>query len=185
MAVSTCALFWALLDHQPLTLALGLAAFALNGLLMLAYLPYYKGVLQRAPLTLGETDPGTSWNALFVKSVGRTSRAQFTAALIPLVLATAWYAVKGPAVDYAPWGVLVLVYPAVVLHLGRLKDMGRSGWLTLVPAVLSVLAMLMWAGRISLGVQLDAAVPIAALVAVVGLAAWGCIAQGSTEATAK
>ena len=185
MAVSTCALFWALLDHQPLTLALGLAAFALNGLLMLAYLPYYKGVLQRAPLTLGETDPGTSWNALFVKSVGSTSRAQFTAALIPLVLATAWYAVKGPAVDYAPWGVLVLVYPAVVLHLGRLKDMGRSGWLTLVPAVLSVLAMLVWAGRVSLGATLDAAVPIAALVAVAGLAAWGCIAQGSTEATAK
>jgi hypothetical protein len=185
MAVSTCALFWALLDHQPLTLALGLAAFALNGLLMLAYLPYYKGVLQRAPLTLGETDPGTSWNALFVQSVGRTSRAQFTAALVPLVLATAWYAVKGPAVDYAPWGVLVLVYPAVVLHIGRLKDMGQSGWLTLVPAVLSVLAMLMWAQRVSLGATLDAAVPIAALVAVAGLAAWGCVAPGRTEAATK
>ena len=50
MAVSTCALFWAILDHQPLTLALGVIAFSLNGLLMLACLPYYKGVFQRAPL---------------------------------------------------------------------------------------------------------------------------------------
>lgn len=182
MAVSTCALFWALLDQQPVTLALGLAAFALNGLLMLAYLPYYKGVLQRAPLTLGETDPHTSWNALFVQPGGRTSRAQFTVALVPLMLATAWYAVKGPAVDYAPWGVLVLVYPAVALHIGRLHDMGRSPWLTLVPAVLSVLAMLVWAGRISLGATLDATVPVAALVACTGLAAWCCRAPAHAEA---
>jgi uncharacterized membrane protein YhaH (DUF805 family) len=101
------------------------------------------------------------------------------------VLATAWYAVKGPAVDYAPWGVLVLVYPAVVLHIGRLKDMGQSGWLTLVPAVLSVLAMLMWAQRVSLGATLDVAVPIAALVAVAGLAAWSCVTPGRTEAATK
>ena len=55
MPISTCALFWALiLDHQPLTATLALAAFALNGLLMLAYLPYYKGSLQRRALALGE-----------------------------------------------------------------------------------------------------------------------------------
>jgi uncharacterized membrane protein YhaH (DUF805 family) len=182
MAVSTSALFWAVLDHQALTLALAVFAFALNGVLMLAYLPYYKGVLQRASLTLGETDQHTSWNALFVKSGGRTSRAQFTVALVPLVLATVWYAAKGPTVDVAPWGVLVLVYPAVVLHLGRLHDMGRSGWLTLVPAVLTVLAMGIWAQRISLGATVDAVVPIAALVAFTGLAAWCCRAPAQAEA---
>ena len=32
---------------MPLNLLLGLAAIALNGLLMLAYIDYYKGVLQR------------------------------------------------------------------------------------------------------------------------------------------
>ena len=53
--VSTCALYWsAVLDHQPLGAALALAAFALNGLLMLAYVDDYKGVLQRRALTLGE-----------------------------------------------------------------------------------------------------------------------------------
>jgi uncharacterized membrane protein YphA (DoxX/SURF4 family) len=55
MPVSTCALFWALiLDHQPLGALLALAAFALNGFLMLAYIDYYKGVLQRHALMLGD-----------------------------------------------------------------------------------------------------------------------------------
>ena len=54
MPISVCAAFWALLDHQPLGLFLGLAAIALNGLLMLAYIDYYKGVLQRRALAIGE-----------------------------------------------------------------------------------------------------------------------------------
>ena len=53
--ISTCAVYWSVvLDHEPLGAGLALAAFALNGLLMLAYLDYYKGVLQRRALTLGE-----------------------------------------------------------------------------------------------------------------------------------
>jgi uncharacterized membrane protein YhaH (DUF805 family)/uncharacterized membrane protein YphA (DoxX/SURF4 family) len=182
MAVSTCALFWAILDHQPLSLALGVVAFALNGFLMLAYLPYYKGALQRAPLTLGESDHRTSWNTQFVQPSGRTSRGHFVAALVPLALAVLWYAYKGPAIDYASWGVLVLLYPAVVLHVRRLHDMGRTGWLTLLPAVLTVAAMFIWAHRISLGAQLDVAVPLAALVVFIGFALWGCIARGQAEA---
>jgi uncharacterized membrane protein YhaH (DUF805 family)/uncharacterized membrane protein YphA (DoxX/SURF4 family) len=181
MAVSTCALFWAILDHQPLSLALAVVAFALNGLLMLAYLPYYKGALQRAPLTLGESDRRTYWNTLFVQPNGRTSRGHFLAALLPLAMAVLWYAYKGPAIDYAPWGVLVLLYPAVVLHVRRLHDMGRTGWLMLVPAVLTVVAMFIWAHRISLGAQLDVAVPLVTLVVFVGLALWGCIARGQAE----
>jgi len=55
MPVSTCALYWSVLDHQPLSLLFGLAAFALNGLLMLAHLEYYQGALQRTALTLGES----------------------------------------------------------------------------------------------------------------------------------
>lgn len=55
MPVSTCAAFWAvILDHQPLGMALALAALALNGLLMLAYIDYYKGALARHAPTLGE-----------------------------------------------------------------------------------------------------------------------------------
>jgi hypothetical protein len=54
MPISVCAAFWAVLDHQLLGLSLGLAAIALNGLLMLAYVDYYKGVLQRRALAVGE-----------------------------------------------------------------------------------------------------------------------------------
>jgi len=54
MPLSVCAAFWALLDHRPLNLGLGLAAIALNGLLMLAYIDYYKGILQRRALAVGE-----------------------------------------------------------------------------------------------------------------------------------
>lgn len=55
MPVSTCAVFWALiLEHQPLGALLALLAFALNGLLMLAYIDYYKGPLQRHALMFGE-----------------------------------------------------------------------------------------------------------------------------------
>ncbi len=56
MPISTCALFWAvILEREPLGALLALAAFALNGLLMLAYVDYYRGALQRRPPTLGET----------------------------------------------------------------------------------------------------------------------------------
>ena len=55
MPVSTCAVYWAvILEHQPLGAALALVAFALNGLLMVACLDYYKGALQRHALSLGE-----------------------------------------------------------------------------------------------------------------------------------
>jgi len=83
---------------------------------------------------------------------------------------------------YAPWDLLVLVYPAVVLHARRLHDMGRTGWLLLAPAVLTIVAMAIWAHRISLGSQLDSAVPLAALVVFVGFALWGCLGRGQAEA---
>jgi hypothetical protein len=55
MPISTCALYWTLiLDHQPVPSVLALVAFALNGLLMLAYLDYYRDLLQRHAPTLGE-----------------------------------------------------------------------------------------------------------------------------------
>jgi uncharacterized membrane protein YhaH (DUF805 family) len=59
-----------------------------------------------------------------------------------------------------------------------MHDMGRSRWLLLVRAVLTVVAMAIWARRISLGSQLDSAVPLAALVVFVGFSLWGCIGKG-------
>ncbi len=53
--ISVCAAFWAvLLDNQPATAVLAIAAVGLNALLMLAYFDYYQGMLQPRALTLGE-----------------------------------------------------------------------------------------------------------------------------------
>ncbi len=183
MPTSTCALYWALLEHQPLPLLLALLAFALNGLLMLAYLDYYKGALQRSALSLGESGQATTWDTLFVHSKGRTSREHFIPALIPLAIVVWWYAQAGPNV-YPQWCLLVLLFPAIVLLARRLHDMGHSGWLLLVPAVLTVAAMAIWDHRLDLGAQLNFAVPLAALIVFVGFALWGCIGKGKAEANA-
>lgn len=181
MPVSTCALYWSILDRQPSSMLFGLVAFALNGFLMLTYLGYYKGALQCTALTLGESGRSMIWDTLFVHPQGRTARGQFAAALIPLAFVVWCYAGSGPNI-YAPWDLLVLVYPAVVLHARRLHDMGRSAWLLLVPTVLTIAAMGIWARRISLGTQFDSAVPVAALAVFIGFALWGCVGKGQTEA---
>ncbi len=55
MTISTCAAFWAvILEREPVGALLALAAVALNGLLMLAYVDSYRGVLQRHALAAGE-----------------------------------------------------------------------------------------------------------------------------------
>jgi len=183
MPVSTCALYWSLiLDHQSLDAALGAVAFALNGLLMLAYLDYYKTALQRHALTFGESSPARgSFAALYVNPTGRTSRGDFIAALIALLAVVAFYAfvVRGLT---AHWCLLVLVYPGTILLARRLHDMGRSAWPVLIPAVLTVAAFAGWLHVIQYSGPLGTNLSWAALVVSVGFALWGCL--GSSQAQA-
>lgn len=183
MPTSTCALYWALLEHQPLPLLLALLAFALNGLLMLAYLGYYRQALQRSPLSLGEFGQAGTWDTLFVKSQGRTSRGEFIGAAIPLAIVVWWYAQASPFV-YPQWSLLVLLFPLLVLNARRLHDMGHSGWPLAVLAALTIVAMMIWDHRVDLGAQLNHAVPLATLIVVIGFAAWGCIGKGKPETNA-
>ena len=56
MPISVCALYWVLgLERDLIGSVLVLAAFGLNGLLMLAYLDYYRPMLVRRALAVGET----------------------------------------------------------------------------------------------------------------------------------
>lgn len=182
MPISTCALYWSvILDHQPLAAALGLAAFTLNGLLMLAYLDYYKGALQWRALALGESAGVSSYDLLFVSPNGRTSRGPFTAALLTLVAVAAFYAFRVTGLT-AHWCMLVLVFPAFVLHARRFHDMGYTAWLLVVPAALVVGGFTVWLHILSLGALLDAAVPRTALAVCAGFALWGCIGSGQAEA---
>ena len=56
MPISVCAAYWSvILERDPAGAALGAACAGLNGLLLLAYIDYYKGMLrQHGALTLGE-----------------------------------------------------------------------------------------------------------------------------------
>jgi putative oxidoreductase len=180
MPVSTCALYWSvILDHQPLGAVLALAAFALNGLLMLAYIDYYRGPLQRHALTLGEASGKRMiFESLFVNPNGRTSRGEFIPALITLLAVVAFYAllVGGRT---GTWSLAMLLFPAVILHARRLHDMGHATWLLIAPAILMVAAFGIWLGIVSLGAQLDATVPLIALAVSAGFALWGCIDRGA------
>jgi uncharacterized membrane protein YhaH (DUF805 family) len=183
MPISTCALYWAVvLDHQPLGSVLAVAAFALNGLLMLAYIDYYRSALRRHALTFGEASaPDKSFDFLYVNPNGRTSRGQFVAGLVVLLAVAAFYAfvVKGLT---AHWCLLMLVFPGVILHARRLHDMGHSAWLVLVPALLTVAAFAGWLHVLAFSAPFNTALPLAALVVSASFSIWGCVGPGQAEA---
>ncbi len=122
-----------------------------------------------------------NFESLFVNPNGRTSRGQFVPALITLLAVVTFYAflVTGRS---ALWSLLVLLFPAVILHARRLHDMGHTAWLLLAPGVLMVAAFAIWLRIVSLGAQFDAAVPLTALTTSAGFAVWGCIRRGQVEA---
>jgi len=113
----------------------------------------------------------------FVHSSGRTSREQFIPALIVLVAVLAFYAflVTGRTAQFC---MLVLVFPAFVLHARRLHDMGRTAWLLAVPTIIAVAAFAIWLQIFSLGAQINTLVYIVALGLFAAFALWGCVAQG-------
>ena len=120
-----------------------------------------------------------TFESLFVNPKGRTSRAQFLGALIPLLAAVALYTflVTGRT---GQWSLLVLLFPAVVLHARRLHDMGHTAWLLLAPVAL--IAASIWFRMVSLGAQHEVAVTGLALVAAAGFLLWGLIGKGQSQA---
>ncbi len=182
MPVNVCAVFWALvLDHNPTASLLAVVALALNGLLMLAYIDYYKGMLQRTALSLGETDGGgMSWNQTFAWSTGRTPRADYIKALVPLVLAVAFYTLLAKTGRNGEWVLTTLMYPGFVLVAGRLHDMGRTAWLLAVPALLDLCAV--WLHFFDLKNSLTTPVIVSAAVVSGVFLIWGLVGAGQTAA---
>jgi uncharacterized membrane protein YhaH (DUF805 family) len=181
MPISVCAVYWSvILQHQPLGAVLALAALALNGLLMLAYLDYYRGALQRGVVTLGEADDGgVRYETLFANPNGRTSRSGFVRALVPLLAVTALYyfLVKG---RNGEWVLVTLLFPALVLHARRLHDMGQTAWLLLIPGALDAAAI--WLHMASRSPELQPAANLTALVVSAGFVAWGLVGKGQAQA---
>ncbi|MEO6338401.1 MAG: DUF805 domain-containing protein [Caulobacteraceae bacterium] len=120
-----------------------------------------------------------TFESTFVNAGGRTSRGQFIPALITLLAATALYVVyvKGRT---GQWSLLVLLFPAIVLHARRLHDMGRSAWLLLVPSAL--IAASIWLRMVSNGTQVEATVTYLALGVSALFALWGLVGKSQAQA---
>lgn len=118
-----------------------------------------------------------NYDALFVNPNGRTSRAAFVPALLAVAAAAAFYAYMVGG-RMAHFSILVLVYPAFVLLARRLRDLGHSAWLVLVPLVpvLAYFAVLL--AYLSFGSTLDAALPWLALAVTALFVLRGCTQQG-------
>lgn len=114
-----------------------------------------------------------NYDALFINPIGRTSRGEYVPALLTVLAALAFFAylVTGRTAQFC---MLVLLYPAFVLLARRLRDMGHSAWLVLVPLVPLLLSFAVQLGYLSLGSAL--AVPLwwAALALSAAYALWGC-----------
>jgi uncharacterized membrane protein YhaH (DUF805 family) len=180
--VNVCAVYWALvLDHQPLMALLAIVALALNGALMLAYIDYYKDMLQRNVLSLGETDDGASWNQTFAWAKGRTSQMNYVKALVPLLLAAAFYTFLAKTGRNGEWVLATLLYPGFVLVAGRLHDMGQTAWLLLAPGLLDAVALwLHFFPPANTGPV--APVGMAAYVVSIGFLLWGLAMKGQATA---
>lgn len=181
MPISVCALYWAvILEHQPLGALLALAAFALNGLLMLAYVDYYKEVLQQFARTLGEPEEGAAnYEAFFANPNGRTSRAGFMRALVPLLAVAALYffLVRN---RNGEWVLVTLLFPAMVLNARRLHDMGQTAWLLLIPGAIDATAIWLHMSGRSPALQPD--INWAALIVSAGFLVWGLLGNGQAQA---
>jgi uncharacterized membrane protein YhaH (DUF805 family) len=117
-----------------------------------------------------------NYDALFVNPNGRTSKADFIPALVVVLAAIAFFAymVGGRTAHFC---MLVLLYPAFTLLSRRLQDMGYSGWIALVPALVALAAFGAVVDYVSFGAAVDAALPWAALAVFAGFALWACVSR--------
>lgn len=182
MPVSVCAAYWAVvLDHSPVEALLALVAVALNAGLCLAFIDYYKDMLKRRALTLGET-PGATYEDRYAYPGGRTSQKAYLAALVLVAAVGAFYwLVNNPGLN-GQWVLTTLLFPAYVLTARRLHDMGQSGWLLLIPGVLDAAAIGMhYADALKLRPgEPPAGLSWAAVIVTAAFALWALI--GKTQA---
>ena len=119
-----------------------------------------------------------TYDSTFAIPSGRTSRGGFVVALIILLAVAAFYyfRVKGTT---GPWCLVMLVFPALVLHARRLHDMGQTAWLLLAPLALIVATV--WIHMFGHEGQLYGPLCVASVVVSVGFMLWGLIGKGKTE----
>ena len=119
-----------------------------------------------------------NFESVFVNPTGRVSRNVFIGALATLLLLLFLYAWFVRSRN-GQWCMVVLLFPAIILHARRLHDMGKTAWLLLAPGAL--IAASLWLRMVSLGSQIEVAATIAAIVLSAGFAVWGVVGKGEAE----
>ena len=127
MPVNVCGLFIALfIEGAPIVAVLAVLTVALNGLLMLAYLPCYRGVLQGGHLADGEgPEDGQNYESLFVNPRGNAPLAAYPGAALVLMAALAFYWFVVPGLN-GTTGVATLAIPTLLLAIGWVRTLARK-----------------------------------------------------------
>lgn len=126
MPVNVCGLFIAvLIEGAPLVATLAVLTVALNGLLMLAYLPY-RGVLEAGHLADGEgPEDGQNYESLFANPLSNAPAAAYLGAALVLAAALAFYWFVVPGLN-GTTGVVTLAIPALILAVGGVRALARK-----------------------------------------------------------
>ena len=119
MPVNLCGLFISLaIEGEPLIAALAL--------LMLAYLPSYRGVLEGGQVADGEgPEDGRNYDSLFVNPLGSAPSAAYPAAALVLAAALAFYWQVVPGLN-GMTGLITLAVPTLLLAAGWVRALTRK-----------------------------------------------------------
>ena len=127
LPVNVCGLFLSLIIEGDAALGLlAVLTVALNALLMLAYLPYYSGVLDGGALGDGEdAETGRNYQSLFVDPLSGAPASAYLGGVLVLLAALAFYWFVVPGLN--GWtGLLTLAVPAVLLLAGMARALARG-----------------------------------------------------------
>lgn len=126
MPVNLCGMFISLfIEADPLIATLAVLTVALNALLMLAYLPAYRGVLEGGQLADGEgPEDGANYESLFANPLSNAPAAAYLGAALVLAAALAFYGFVVPFSN-GTTGLVTLAVPALILAVGWARALGR------------------------------------------------------------
>jgi len=126
MPVNVCGAYIALLlEGDPLFALFGVLTVALNALLMLAYLPWYRGVLEGGQLADDEEpEDGRNYESLFADPFSKAPRADYFRAALVLAAALVFYWFVVPFSN-GTTGLVTLAVPGLVLTVNTVRAVSR------------------------------------------------------------
>jgi hypothetical protein len=124
--VNICGAFIAvLIEGDPALAALALAIVAVNGLLMLAHLEAYRGVLEGGHLADGEgPEDGNNYQSLFVNPLSKAPAKAYLGAALALAAAAAFYWKVVLGLN-SMTGLVTLAVPAAIIVVGLARSLMR------------------------------------------------------------